>query len=315
MRKKIYKKFALFFTLVFLSINGIGQTVMVVKTEALTSEQDGEFCFPQMTKNGEKIFFSTPNRVGLYVYSLTQQRFSIISKEPGAGYNYSVNEDGSEGVYRIYELVNGRRYFSLIKKDFKSLKKTLLEKSQRHLTPPVYMDGKTIVYAKDNILQRRLLEPSLNKTGDSEKRPFVCIDNKRIALFHDHEKTLLEPRGPGSYIWPEISPDGKKLLFKKLGDGCYISDLDGNILSSLGNINAPHWSPDGKWLVYMDDKDDGHRLLSSEIHIKNIETEQDIQLTDTKDLIEIYPQWGADMNNIVFASAVGQIYLMQLKWN
>ena len=314
MRKMMLKKIFICFALVLFYANGNGQTVAVTETKALTGTQDGEFCFPQMNRQGGKVFFSTPNYVGLYEYDLAQGRLSVLNTEMGAGYHYSINSEGTEGVYRTYEISNGRRYFSLIKQDFKSLKKTVLEKSQRDLTPAAYVNEQTIAYAKNNALQARQLKPSLNKSGSPAEPLFVCIENKKIALFDDKGKKVLEPRGTGSYIWPEISPDGQKLLFKKPGDGCYVSDLQGNVLSSLGNINAPHWSPDGKWVVYMDDRDDGYRLLASEIHIKNIETKEDIQLTDSKERIEIYPQWGADINTIVFATAKGQIYLMQLKW-
>ncbi len=65
----------------------------------------------------------------------------------------------------------------------------------------------------------------------------------------------------------------------------------------------------------MDDKDDGYKLISSEIHIINVESKKDYKLTDTIDRIEIYPQWGPDKNSIVFSSARGQIFLMHLKWD
>ena len=288
--------------------------VTVIKTKALTAQEEGEFCFPKMNKIGTKVFFSNPNYMGLYVYDLNRNSLLKLNDDLGSGNNYSINSDGTEGIYRTYNLINGRRFFSLIKQNFENNDKVILEKSIRNLSPAMYADDQTIVYSVNKNLKKSRLGSSLNKKIDSDI-PFVSIEDRKIVLFMGEQKTFLEPRGAGSYIWPELSPDGKKILFKKLGDGCYISDLEGNIISSIGDINAPHWSPDGNWIVYMDDKDDGYKLISSEIHIINVESKKDYKLTDTIDRIEIYPQWGPDKNSIVFSSARGQIFLMHLKWD
>ena len=38
--------------------------------------------------------------------------------------------------------------------------------------------------------------------------------------------------------------------------------------------NYPNWSPDGKWIVYMNDTDDGHVVVGSEIKATNIEAQK-----------------------------------------
>jgi len=294
---------------------GSAQSVSVHGLQALTAPGSGIYAFPQISGDGSKVFFTTPNHKGLYMMDLKRGEEKIrLCEEPGAGYQPLINPDGSEVIYRSYTLDKGRRFYSLIKIFTNTKQTTILEKHVRTLSVAQAVNQNSLGYVRNGAFQEEAEAESLDKYVSGKNRPIVLIENKKIALYLSGQKKILQPAGPGSYIWPEISPDGKKLLFKKLGDACYVSDFEGTIISSLGNINAPHWSPDGKWVVYMADKDNGFRLTASEIHIKSIDGGKDLTLTHTADVIELYPRWGRDNKTIVFCTARGQIYLMHLKW-
>ena len=290
------------------------QNVRVVSNEAVTSEADGSYYSPQMDKSGNRIFFTTSGYKGLYFYDLHSAQIKRVSDAFGAGYEPALKEDGRAVVYRTYVLKNGRRFYSIENANVRSGEKTVLQKEVRALsTPRLFPDG-TIAYSLHSQLKKdNRLAPAAQKQISAAETA-VFIENRQIVLYKNNRKHILEPRGPGSYIWPELSPSGTYLLFKKLGDGCYVSDLQGNIISSLGNLNAPHWSPDGKFIVYMKDKDDGSRILSSEIHIIQADGSKDIPLTFTEDKIELYPRWGNDSDTIIYNTEKGQIYLMRLEW-
>jgi len=305
----------LFLALIIVSVQNItAQNVRVVLNEALTNEADGVFCCPQMDKTGNKLFFTTPGYKGLYYYDLINPEIDRLTESPGAGYEPAVNNDGTEAVYRTYTLKNGRQYYSIININTLTKEKTVLQKEVRDLSVPrIFADG-TIAFALHSALKKNTNFTIQQNKQIPETQTTVFIEDQKIVLFKGDKRRTIEPRGPGSYIWPELSPSGKQLLFKKLGDGCYISDLNGNILSSLGNINAPHWSPDGKHIVYMADTDDGRQITSSEIHIIKADGSHDVQLTGTEDKIELYPRWGNDSNTIIYNTEKGQIYLMRLEW-
>jgi Tol biopolymer transport system component len=154
----------------------------------------------------------------------------------------------------------------------------------------------------------------LNKNAIIEPGPVVTTEKGNLVIHQDGEKRILKPLGEGHYIWPSLSPDKKRLLFTKSGDGTYISDLNGNIEVSLGYANAPQWSPDGRWVSYMDDKDDGHQYLSSEIYITSIDGETRYQLTESKS-IDMFPSWSPDGTKIAFHTTRSEIYLIHLKFD
>ena len=141
----------------------------------------------------------------------------------------------------------------------------------------------------------------------------VYIRDRKIVLVTDGREKILEPLGEGIYVWPSLSPDGQRLLFTKAGEGTFISDLNGNIIEDLGYANAPQWSPDGEWIAYMKDIDEGHRFVESDIFIRSTADSETIKITNTTDTIEMHPSWGNENRRIVFTSAKGQIFMAELK--
>ena len=91
------------------------------------------------------------------------------------------------------------------------------------------------------------------------------------------------------------------------------TDLNGNIIANLGYANAPQWSPNGKYVVYMNDKDDGHKLLSSDIYVISVDGKNRTRVTSTENGIEIYPAW-LSSNKVLYGTTEGVIYSIELKF-
>jgi hypothetical protein len=122
----------------------------------------------------------------------------------------------------------------------------------------------------------------------------------------------IAPVGEYYYIWISLSPDGKRLLFNAVGKGSFISDLEGNILVDLGKLNAPAWI-DEKWVLGMDDKDDGHQVTSSEILSVHTPSGIRMQLSEGTDEIALYPKVSPAGDRIVFQNGKGEIFTMKIK--
>ena len=70
----------------------------------------------------------------------------------------------------------------------------------------------------------------------------VSVDNQKILLTRDGQSTVLAPNGQDeSYYWVSLSPDETKILYSTAHHGTCICDLQGNLLRSLGRLNAPKW--------------------------------------------------------------------------
>ena len=48
--------------------------------------------------------------------------------------------------------------------------------------------------------------------------------------------------------------------------GTFIANKNGEVISKLGRKNSPLWL-NNNWILFMDDKDDGEKLISSDLKI------------------------------------------------
>ncbi|HEX2982045.1 MAG TPA: hypothetical protein VHO28_00735 [Ignavibacteriales bacterium] len=152
---------------------------------------------------------------------------------------------------------------------------------------------------------------SLRKSSAAGEVALLNESGAMVLVRNGYKKTI-EPFGKNIYIWPSLSPDGTKILFTLASKGTFISDLEGNILVSLGKANAPQWSPDGKWIVYMDDYDNGSSFTRSDLFAVSADGSVKVDLSYGEDEIEMYPQWSADGSKIVYHTDSGKIMLLNL---
>ncbi|MCF6242999.1 MAG: hypothetical protein L3J74_16860, partial [Bacteroidales bacterium] len=135
-----------------------------------------------------------------------------------------------------------------------------------------------------------------------------------LVVYKNGKQHILNPFGKGNYIWVSVSPDGTKILFTKTGKGTFICDSEGKNIINLGRLHAAKWSKDGKWVIGMNDFDDGSKYTNSQIIIispKGINR----QVLDLKDIkIALYPDLSDDNSKITFNTDNGKIYVITLKY-
>jgi len=305
------RKLLILYCFTYLTI--YSQQVIVVKEVKLTAIEDGQFFYPKVSPDGEKVLFTSDDYKGLWIKQLNENRFVKLNDADGAGYEPQFNPSSDEIIYRSDKFIDGKRYSSLSVQKIDSKEKMILEKDVRNLYPPKSVGGNSIVYLKNDALKKYSSSSSLSKSPMNS--PAAYIENSKIVLFTDGEKRILSPLGEGNYIWPSVSPDGQKLLFNLAGRGTFVSDLDGNIISDLGYANYPSWSRDSKWIVFMEDYDDGYQITSSEIGVVSVDGNSRFQLTESSDRIELYPAWSPSSDEIVFHTDKGEIYKLTLMIN
>ena len=90
------------------------------------------------------------------------------------------------------------------------------------------------------------------------------------------------------YIWTELSPNGKHLLFNASDQGVFICDLKGEVKYNLGrDVHAVSWW-DNRYIVGMIDEDNGVEFIKSELVVVDIKTGERI-LIETEEEVALYP--------------------------
>ncbi len=312
-RKGNGMKFATKFLILLLLFSGAfaQHTLKVEKVITLTTPQQGFFFYPKLTPDGQKVLFTGPRFKGLYLLDLSNRQITDLNNEDGAGYEYQIGPEGKYVYYRTSTFKHYKKYYSLKRQSLTDRTVQVLEHQVRNLQPPEIRQG-VLIYLKEARPVQKALMPVLKKSPAVQARA-VFVGDKNMIVAENGSEKILAPLGEGRYIWPRLSPDGTKLVFTLAGDATYVCDLDGNILSKIGYANAPTWSPDGQWIAYMVDHDNGDYFTDSEIFISGADGKKKIQVTDTPDIIEMYPDWGASLDRLVFASNRGQIFMATLK--
>lgn len=253
----------------------------------------------KFSPDGSLIYFTNIYYDGIWKYDIKNKKVDQITNDKFSGYDYAI--DDSKIFYRR-TIINGtNRYQEIVEKDLSTNQIKVID-SGEELTTPFLISGK-ILYTKNRT--KLNIEPPQTK-----EIKILGIENTKIIILKDGKKEIFDPLSNGSYIWPSISLDGKLIVAYEMTKGTFICTPEGHIVSMLGRKNAPSFTRDGKWIVYMKDKDDGHNIITSDIYITSIDGSKNIQLTNDPDIIELNPICSPIENKILFSSLNGELYLL-----
>jgi hypothetical protein len=298
----------IFFFLILITGIVQAQDIKVIAVEQISSLKVGEYILSAVSPDGNNVLASSPGYKGLVLIDISSKQIRKITDEAGAGYEPAFSNDGAKVFFRSDEFVGLKRYFSLKEYDIVNGKTEMLENKSRELTSPFTLNNK-LIYS----IGGRLKERTIGSGTMKKLQPDICVilENLTPVLFIDGLRKPIIPSGEGNYIWVSLSPDKTKLLYNYRGSGTYICTLDGIILDDLGRMNAPRWL-NNQIIVGMNDKDDGYRILSSDIICYSLVTKQKTNLTSTSDKIEMYPMPVTESNKIVYQTLTGELFIMYL---
>ena len=274
----------IFFSLALaVSMMASAQVFEVGQLTKLNTPTDTDVKVAGVSADGSYVLITNGSNHGLRRYDVATGKTSTITNAPGAGYNVQISNDGQEVVYRETTIGKDQlRKHNVVRMNMADAKRTTVAKAQR--------DAKSMVVSNSTMS--------------------VTIDNRLIVLTRNGKNITLAPNGSHeSYIWPSISPDGKKLCYFVCGKGCYVANLDGSNKQFVGRkAQAAQWY-DNNTLIVMASYDDGHQITASTIYAYTLDGKKQA-LTDDS-IIAMYPY--ATKNAIVFSTIEGETYMLNVK--
>ncbi len=276
--KKIFLSLAL-----AVSMMASAQVFEVGQLTKLATPENADAKVAGVSPDGSYILLTSGSNHGLQRFDIATGKTTVLSTASGAGYNVKVSNDGQEIVYRETSIGKDHlRKHDVVRLNMAAAKRMTVAKGQR--------DVKKMV---------------LSNTQMS-----VTIENRLIVLNRNGKNITLAPNGSHeSYIWPSISPDGKKLCYYVCGNGCWVSNIDGSNKQYIGHgVQAAKWY-DNNTLVAMDSKDDGHFTTESTIVAYTLDGKK--QVLTNNSMIAMYPYVAA--NAIVFSTLEGETYMLNVK--
>ena len=273
----------LFVAACFLSIAASAQVLEVVSMQQLPITAQADMKVAGVSPAGDYVLFTNGSNKGLQCYDMASQTLTTITEADGAGYNVQLSQDGKEVVYRETSFDrNNLRQNKIIRMNMSNQRQNVVARSQRDM---------------------KLMATSDNLTT-------VVIADRKIVLKHNGLSTTLAPNGMNeSYLWPSVSPDGKKICYYVAGKGCFVANIDGsNPLFIARDCRAAKWY-NNNIIVAMADEDDGHFTTASAIVAYSLNGQKQV-LTSNK-MIAMYPYTAENM--IVFSTLKGETYRLNVK--
>lgn len=288
------------------------QKVKVVETTKVPIDIVEQTFYPQFNKDDTKIIFSSAGYKGLFVYQLETKESSIITEANGAGYNPLILN--SETIlYRTFDLVEGKKYHSLRLYDLKTGIENTIQKDKRLLKLPKQNINNELLIVENSVVKKENISEQL-LLKNSEPNRAIYVEDNNLILVYGNETKILNPLGEGVYVWESFSSDGNKILFSFGNQGTFVCDLEGNILLNIKDARYPKFSPNGKYISYMNDKDNGYNYISSDILVYSIDLNESFEVTNTEDKIEMFAEWSNDGNRLVYNTTEGEIFITKLQF-
>lgn len=276
--------------------------ISVTRSEKLPLSQSRHWSHPQFSPNGRSVFYTDTDGNGIWEYSLRTRTARRITSDARSGLAYSVAQDGKSLAYRRTIQERPERKQAVVLVNLTKGSSSVIA-SGSDVSSPVF-SANTPVYS--------IKSSTKGLTGAAAGGVTVLgIENTKIAIGLNGKKTLLDPLGNGSYVWPSLSPDKKFLVAYDMDRGAFVCEVNGSAVTMIGKRDAPSWTRSGKWIVYMDDKDDGHRVLSSDLAAVSPDGKSVVQLTTTAGVFEMNPMCSPTENKIVCNAADGSIVILE----
>lgn len=287
---------------VFLILSSALAQIKTVSIEQLQLPKTETWSHPVFSPSGREIFVTNAEYNGIWEYSLETKLLKVITRDRRSGYNFSISPDGKKIAYRrtLLEGDHRTRVQESVELDLGSSSETSLQRGNSVSTP---------VYADRQILTIEKLNTKGTSNVHSSTPHIVGIEDTKIILVLNGEKKIFDPLN-GQYIWPALSPLKDKIVAVEMDNGAFICTLDGIGLIKLGKINAPQWEKSGEWIIGMDDRDDGHSVVSSDIIAKSIDGATTVNLTSSITEIAMYPSCSSMENKIVFNTYDGKVFVL-----
>lgn len=268
------------------------QRVDGVEALAAVISPDGSFAV--VTDNG-----------GLSKVDLTSGATTQVAKGQ-AFYGVKISADGQKVVYNRPVFKNKLRYVTLEGLDMANGKVDVLVKPTRHLNAGITMAGNTVNAVENGKSKVKALDGA-----KAQQAPVASINYGHLDVTVNGQTRTIDPQGRASYIWPSISADGTRVLYRMVGKGTFTCNLDGTDVRYVGNLMTPVWAGNDI-VIGVDEKEGTNQVLTAASLVAVDMASGKSQVLTSEDILATAPSVSADGSRLTFVTPDGALYVMNL---
>lgn len=286
---------------------GMAASAQLVKVESISKVNLPKGVYvnvPTISPDGSFVVVSDMENPSLKSIDLSTGSSTKLT-DNGSGHDVKISADGRTVVFRQKTVNKNHLTMTSLKSvDRISGKTTEIVKPSRKLNAGFSVADGTVTAVENGRAKTKALGGA-----KATASPVVSINYGHLDVTVDGKTTSIDPQGRGSYLWPSLSPDGKKIVYWLAGAGCFVCNLDGSNPVKLGVLRATKWI-DNNTLVGMHDIDDGTFITSSELIATDLNGTRQTLTGD--DVIALNPSVSADGKTLAFSTPDGELYIVKL---
>lgn len=265
--------------------------------------------------DGAYLAFTTPSYHGLWVREEATGRVRLLSDEPAVGFAAAWSPDGRALATRPARFdAAGGRADAVVVLGVDGTRDVLVDfGSGVSATPRWSPDGANVLLARSGGAVEAL--PS-GRTAVAEP---LAAPRGAAALSVGADATLASATSVPAALPSDVpvlaavaSPSGDRTVVHLMGRGLWLVTAGGDV-RSLGEGEAPAWSPDGRYLAFTVTADDGYAITSADLHVVRADGSDRRVLSPTPDVVELNPAWTADGRALLYDDlAAGRVMRLPL---
>lgn len=272
------------------------------------SHPEFNLAHPLPSPDGSFISASTPNYKGLFLFTPEEGKINILSEEVYSGYFRAFSTPDNTLTF-LTRSQSGFVLNSLSLSDPLTLTKSVTFKDTRKFM--VSKSGAVVYQNSDgtfSTLRDDKIHPSLGEE-------IVCYHSDDQVFVRTGDSIVRQDKqSNGTIITSVPSTDFTKVIFQESGQRLYLWDITGNTVRYIGQGEHPSWNRSSTNIVIMVPKDDGHRIMSSNIHIISLNDSAIHKIILNEDGIYMNPSFMPDEKQLVAEDrSTGEIILIRLE--
>lgn len=282
-----------------------GQLPQVASVERVALPAGTDVSMAALSPDGSYAVVSPLSGIGLSKLDFTTSEITEISKT-ASPLLLDFTADSRNVIFRESSYDRSHRRLVALKSYDVSAKKiqTIVEPTRR--LQGFAADGTTAVAVDNGRMRSKAIGQKTPVT-----RAVLSIDLGKLCVTRNGRTEAIAPLGDrcNSYLWPSLSPDGKRIVAFGVGTGAFTCNLDGSDVCLLGMYRAPKWL-DNNVIVAMDDHDNGVVTVKSAIMAIAADGSDKVALT-ADSVVAVFPS--VAKNKVGFTTPQGEFYIINLK--
>jgi Tol biopolymer transport system component len=279
-----------------------GQNIKIIEPIQKIPTYSSGYSFARISPDGQVIAVSEANYKGIFLIDISGGNKKTLTTNEGAGWNFAWSPTSQYIAARLNYWSGNSKESNIAVFDRYG---KLVQESERENSvglPFWSITGANVAYfdSKEKINSLRFTEGN-DPAYVIHKNAIDLSYYGRVACFNATPFAY-----PGEVLNIALSPDKSKMAVEVAQKGILIYDCAMNSLYDLGQGEFPCWV-NSEYLVYARTKDNGERIVSSDIILRKFNGDYEMNLTMKFDGVALYPST-SNNGRIVFLTDSGELY-------